>query len=905
MSGARRRVSNPYGPLPPLPPVISTVPKPKQIPNRSATSSFSRTITYKATKNLNIPIIYGPVRTGAAIIWEKQLSSGNWLSCYLIGWGPINSITNIKIDNEPLSTFGAVSDIYLGNTTTNASTNTRLTTNDAGWTSRLPGLAYVVIEFPNPKFVANGKEPDPHNFVCDIQGLLIPDYRLDSTLTTLYYTENVALCRADYWTNIRYGGGRPIDSIDWSTVVTAANLCDADIGGGKKRFKIGIQLGPDKSNWSENDRLLCLHCQGWDSYTSGKWQMFIDVDQTASDVVLTDTGSAANILSASVRVKEPEEVFNHFEFSYTDILNSYKSGTAITEDPGIALRTIPTTLPAKYDTRGNQDFDQAKRLSVWAFNRSRLDKEYTFEVLYDGGVKCVPGLVITVTSSDVDVSSQLMIVKSVEDIDDLSFTIICELFSHTTYSDIIQTTIVSAPPSGLSPFSAIPAPTGLSATPLVDETQIGIFTPKILVNFTPYSGVSGGGTLLTLQIGSGTIVSYGPFLSSPVQLIIPDGTNQSITIKAYSLDLNTGQAGSAFSTTTTTTYNPTTPNPVTAITDDLAGGVYWSKPSGQVKGYRLTGYDVNGAIWTKDITFTPTIANPIPISEWTKVTTTYYTEANLSFITRRDYLLQVQTISPTNAVSSSISYSGGSVVVPLTTPSPSVFGDASYVNGRFGVGGSSASPPAGTDFYVKNDKSGGTLALVENTVNDVNASSFFRASASSCLSSWISHAAARIVSRFGITLGGWTEFLITTGNGLLFGVTPASPIVFGTNNLERMRIDGAGAITINNTLAVTGAVTGNTVAIGGGNPIIKTITGSLASWGPGSILAGAQTSTTITVTGAVLGDLVVVSSNVDLLACVLTGYVSSAGVVTVVLRNGTASNKSFFSMDLKILIFRT
>lgn len=528
-------------------PTEKILPSPKDFPS---INTFSRTITATATDKLRIPIIYGKVRTGAIIVWEKPLSNGNWLAAYLIGWGPIQSVGNMKLDNESLATFGITSYVYLGNTTTNAAANTRLTSNDSGWTSRLPGLAYVVLEIPNPASLTDGKAPDPHSFVCDVSGLLVPDHRSDPTLATLAFSENVAVCRADYWTNRRYGRGRPINMIDYTTVDAAANECDHDIGGGKKRFKIGIKLGPEKSKWSENDRKLRIHAQMWDSFSQGKWQMFVDVDQTPSSLSLIDVGPGANIISAYLRDKEPEECYNYVEFTYTDQANEYKPGTAATSDPGIGNGTINCIYQANFQTDGSPDFDQSKRLSVWAFNRAKLDKEYVLEVMYDGGVKCVPGLVVPVTSADIDVSGQLMIIKTVEDIDDLSFTVTCELFSHATYSDTIQTTSAIAPPAGPSPFGPLPAPTGLTLVETADQVDSGAFIPAVVVSFTPYTGSNAGGTRITKQIGGGTVVECGVFGSSPIRLLCPDGIGNTVTIKAYSVDVNTKQSGAAFSSST-------------------------------------------------------------------------------------------------------------------------------------------------------------------------------------------------------------------------------------------------------------------------------------------------------------------------------------------------------------------
>ena len=68
--------------------------------------------------------------------------------------------------------------------------------------------------------------------------------------------------------------------------------------------------------------------------------------------------------------------------------------------------------------------------------------------------------------------------------------------------------------------------------------------------------------------------------------------------------------------------------------------------------------------------------------------------------------------------------------------------------------------------------------------------------------------------------------------------------------------------------------------------ITKHLSGT-APWDPPRLDPGAQTTTTVSVSGAVVGDTVSVGFSQDLRAMQLTAYVSSGGTVTVVLRNGT------------------
>jgi hypothetical protein len=60
------------------------------------------------------------------------------------------------------------------------------------------------------------------------------------------------------------------------------------------------------------------------------------------------------------------------------------------------------------------------------------------------------------------------------------------------------------------------------------------------------------------------------------------------------------------------------------------------------------------------------------------------------------------------------------------------------------------------------------------------------------------------------------------------------------------------------------------------------------TFNPGSIAAAGQESTTVTVTGAALGDYVTASFSIDLALIELSAYVSAADTVTCLFKNGTA-----------------
>ena len=100
----------------------------------------------------------------------------------------------------------------------------------------------------------------------------------------------------------------------------------------------------------------------------------------------------------------------------------------------------------------------------------------------------------------------------------------------------------------------------------------------------------------------------------------------------------------------------------------------------------------------------------------------------------------------------------------------------------------------GVALHVK--KAGFPAVRTESTDNTTSSAAAMTAAADWGQVQFAGHCSARTVSRFGITLGGWAEMLVQnaagSANGLIIGVQPAAPVVFGTNNAERARIDASG-----------------------------------------------------------------------------------------------------------------
>ena len=146
-----------------------------------------------------------------------------------------------------------------------------------------------------------------------------------------------------------------------------------------------------------------------------------------------------------------------------------------------------------------------------------------------------------------------------------------------------------------------------------------------------------------------------------------------------------------------------------------------------------------------------------------------------------------------------------------------------------------------------------------------------------------------------------------TSDGLIFGIMTNSII---TNNTLNDSGGGTGSAIREGTGSDNNYISGNKyqnatggiVTVGTGTIVENVIIGS-TTYNPPSIAAGATTSTTVTVTGASLGDFVeMVSFSLDTQLITFSAYVSSANTVTVVLTNTTAGAIDLGSGTLRVRV---
>lgn len=138
----------------------------------------------------------------------------------------------------------------------------------------------------------------------------------------------------------------------------------------------------------------------------------------------------------------------------------------------------------------------------------------------------------------------------------------------------------------------------------------------------------------------------------------------------------------------------------------------------------------------------------------------------------------------------------------VATASPSTYATSTAtalfidVNGMVGIGTQNPTGP-NANSHLTVAGQGSQDVQASTTDNGTLSDAIFNAYAPGARTFMGSHGTNQVSSRYGLTLGGYSEigaFNSTFGssNGLIIGTNPAVPLIFGTNNIERMRFNGLG-----------------------------------------------------------------------------------------------------------------
>jgi len=352
--------------------------KPK-IPRRSQDQEYYGTVEGRR-------IIYGQMRvSGLNVI--PPLTSGEknkFLHQVLaIAGHEVNDITTVYFNQDAVGTISSITGSENdGKITTGTYANKawvrrykgqdsqtsdyKLTTAFSQWTvnHRGRGVAYLALTYEfDTKVFATGRP----QVTCLVQGKKVYDPRKDSTQTaiggsgshrldnpsTFEYSNNPALCLADYLISSRVGLGEDYNKVDWATVADAADICDENVSvpdgsGGtttQKRYTCNtVLVATDR--FEDNIQAIAQAMMGACYYSGGKWRIYAGA-WSASAFTLT----ADDLIDDGVDVITAlpfNEKFNAVRGRFIDSFNNYQllefppiiSENYATEDGGTFYREV-------------------------------------------------------------------------------------------------------------------------------------------------------------------------------------------------------------------------------------------------------------------------------------------------------------------------------------------------------------------------------------------------------------------------------------------------------------------------------------------------------------------------------------------------------------------------------------
>lgn len=448
--------------------------------NSTARSAQQQQMTVAALDSA-LPIVYGQARLGALIANAMVNNAGQWV--FWVTWcqGPVDSIVSITLNDLPLPA-GITVTSYLGaagqgvDPTLAATFAQVLPVGAPTFAETCPGVCYSVIT-ATPGVLSGAPK-----FNALVKGQHLYDPRQDSTNggsgsqrlntpSTWTWSNNPALVLADFLSSSVYGANQtPV----WSTVISAANDCDATMGNGEKKRLCDLALDKEQStaNWLEALR-TAASC--WLVPQGGTVKLVSDVSTASS---FTYDHASGNVLAVQREtVQAASQLPTVMEIVYTDTTQlPYRDLMVTASRPGVSSGVTPyrkSSVRMPWITRPTQ----ANREAIERLNKLWL-RAITMDVqVMDEGLQQEPGDVVTLNWPDSGYSGyKLRVIKSVPTAD--GWTLSCTREDPGVYSTTVQagSTITNTTlPSPTAP----PVLTGLTVTEDVYLVQSGRYGSRL------------------------------------------------------------------------------------------------------------------------------------------------------------------------------------------------------------------------------------------------------------------------------------------------------------------------------------------------------------------------------------------------------------------------------------------
>lgn len=472
-----------------------------------------------AGANAIVPIIYGRVRLAPVIATYGEVDTPELAVMCVWGLGELHQIHGLY-DRDGTALQVVTHETYLG--TTSQGISPLLQAALPGWDKDLVlslfgrqyGVGYSVVGLP-PSEESAGLVT---SILGDISGRKIYDPRSDTTA----WSDNPALCLADFLADPLVGGGF---SVDWASVEDAADACDEIMTGGAKRRTLNLAI---TRQGTLEDWLAALRTYaGCHLDFSGSSVKLLPNRPSSPTRTLTDADIKRGTFSPSLRSRKDTP---------TVLIVSYTpSGGGTAEAVAYAAGVLDGDAEwreSKVDLPGINTHAQAYREAVERLNAFHLcDLDVTFET-FDEGLQDEVGDVVTLNTSHLGmaVDVRLLAVMATEP---GRWRVEAEEYDPAMYSDAV----VADPGLGVGTLSNPADPPDVSGLALAEEVyqlQTGTWASRIRATWTAAIWPFLAG--YEVQVLTGSTLVYELFSRSAVGVSGPvqEGQTYRVLVRARS-----------------------------------------------------------------------------------------------------------------------------------------------------------------------------------------------------------------------------------------------------------------------------------------------------------------------------------------------------------------------------------
>lgn len=258
-----------------------------------------------------------------------------------------------------------------------------------GWkaTSRGRGVAYSYVRLKYKQEAFSGIP----QITVKLRGRIVFDPRSNARS----WSANPALCLRDYLINPRFGRGIPLELIDETYIISAANTCDStytDTGGTSRKLHTcnGV-TNPDTSTL-ENVRGMMTTCRGRLVYSARGYSLIVDKARASTFAFTPD-----NIVGAwSISLPGKRTMRNKVVGAWVNPDDLYKEDLYPAESTAFRALDNGVMLESRIELPFTQNTHEAQMLCERELRQSRIGIQVSFRA-FMSALKCEVGDVVTIT----------------------------------------------------------------------------------------------------------------------------------------------------------------------------------------------------------------------------------------------------------------------------------------------------------------------------------------------------------------------------------------------------------------------------------------------------------------------------------------------------------------------------